>query len=89
MKTLKDLRITHGFTQRELAKLFDVSEGTITSVEKGSENIKDSLIKKYMQAFSIDYHDIFLHNEFEIFEFYKERKKGVLANLAAKTQESA
>ncbi|EGO5059737.1 helix-turn-helix transcriptional regulator, partial [Enterococcus faecalis] len=48
MKTLKELRVEYGLTQEELADLFKVTSRTIQNMEKDSSNIKDSLLKKYM-----------------------------------------
>ena len=52
MKTLKELRVEYGLTQEELADLFKVTSRTIQNMEKDSSNIKDSLLKKYMDAFA-------------------------------------
>ncbi|WP_208773725.1 helix-turn-helix domain-containing protein [Enterococcus faecalis] len=62
MKTLKELRVEYGLTQEELADLFKVTSRTIQNMEKDSSNIKDSLLKKYMDAFAVKYDDIFLGN---------------------------
>ncbi len=69
MKTLRELRTALGLTQKELSDYFNVSDRTIYQIEKESSNIKDSLLKKYMLAFNIDYDDIFLGTEYEIFVF--------------------
>ena len=78
MKTLKELRVEYGLTQEELADLFKVTSRTIQNMEKDSSNIKDSLLKKYMDAFVIKYDDIFLGNEYENFVHLEEKKKSII-----------
>ncbi|EGO7694652.1 helix-turn-helix transcriptional regulator [Enterococcus faecalis] len=78
MKTLKELRVEYGLTQEELADLFKVTSRTIQNMEKDSSNIKDSLLKKYMDAFAIKYDDIFLGNEYENFVHLEEKKKSII-----------
>lgn len=81
MKTLKHIREEFGITQEELAKAFGVSSRTIQNIEKDSSNIKDSLLTKYLQAFSIKYDDIFLGSEYEIFEFQNKEKAKIFIRL--------
>lgn len=81
MKTLKDLRASCNLTQEELAEMFEVTSRTIQNMEKDSTNIKDSLLKKYMTAFSVSYDEIFLGREYEIFEFDKARKMKIKEKL--------
>lgn len=78
MKTLKELRVEYGLTQEELADLFKVTSRTIQNMEKDSSNIKDSLLKKYMDAFAVKYDDIFLGNEYENFVHLEEKKKSII-----------
>lgn len=84
MKTLKELRMEYGLTQEELANLFQVTSRTIQNMEKDSSNIKDSLLKKYMEAFCVNYDDIFLGNEYENFAHAEEKKKSILMTFKKK-----
>lgn len=78
MQTLKQLREGKGITQKELAESFGVSDRTIYSLEKSSENIKDSVLKKYIESFDVSYDNIFLGNEYEINVFENKAKNEVL-----------
>lgn len=84
MKTLRELRNEAGLTQEELAKLFNVSSRTIQNMEKDSSNIKDSLLSKYMDAFSVKYDDIFLGTEYENFVFKERKKKSIILSFERK-----
>lgn len=84
MKTLKELRVEYGLTQEELADLFKVTSRTIQNMEKDSSNIKDSLLKKYMEAFAVKYDDIFLGNEYENFVHLEEKKKSIILTFKNK-----
>ncbi|PQF13698.1 helix-turn-helix transcriptional regulator [Enterococcus faecalis] len=84
MKTLKELRIEYGLTQEELGDLFKVTSRTIQNMEKDSSNIKDSLLKKYMDAFAVKYDDIFLGNEYENFVHLEEKKKSIILTFKNK-----
>ncbi|NSP65832.1 helix-turn-helix transcriptional regulator [Enterococcus faecalis] len=84
MKTLKELRVEYGLTQEELADLFKVTSRTIQNMEKDSSNIKDSLLKKYMDAFAVKYDDIFLGNEYENFVHLEEKKKSIILTFKKK-----
>ncbi|TLQ07083.1 helix-turn-helix transcriptional regulator [Marinilactibacillus psychrotolerans] len=84
MKTLKQLRLSVGISQSELAAMFGVSSKTIQNMEKDSSNIKDSLLSKYLKAFEIGYDEIFLGKEYEIFEFEKRKKEKIVFNLKNK-----
>lgn len=84
MQTLKELRIKYGLTQEELADLFKVTSRTIQNMEKDSSNIKDSLLKKYMDAFGVKYDDIFLGNEYENFVHLDEKKKSIIMTFKNK-----
>ncbi|QJC67965.1 helix-turn-helix transcriptional regulator [Enterococcus faecalis] len=84
MKTLKELRVEYGLTQEELADLFKVTSRTIQNMEKDSSNIKDSLLKKYMDAFAVKYDDIFLGNEYENFVHSEEKKKSIILTFKNK-----
>lgn len=81
MKTLKELRVNHNLTQEELSELFDVSVRTIQNMEKNSENIKDSLLSKYIEAFGVSYDQIFLGNEYENFVFIKRKKQEIIKSF--------
>lgn len=84
MKTLKELRVEYGLTQEEFADLFKVTSRTIQNMEKDSSNIKDSLLKKYMDAFAVKYDDIFLGNEYENFVHLEEKKKSIILTFKNK-----
>ena len=71
-------------TQEELADLFKVTSRTIQNMEKDSSNIKDSLLKKYMDAFAVKYDDIFLGNEYENFVHLEEKKKSIILTFKNK-----
>lgn len=81
MKTLEDLRKGSGLTQIELANLFGVSSRTIQNYETDSSNIRDNILSKYMKAFNVNYDDIFLGTEYEIFEFKQERKHNIIIRI--------
>ena len=53
-------------------------------MEKDSSNIKDSLLKKYMDAFAVKYDDIFLGNEYENFVHLEEKKKSIILTFKNK-----
>lgn len=76
--TLRQLRNSKNLTQSELANTFRVSVGTIANIENNSDNIKDSLLSKYMNAFNVTYDQIFLGNKYEIFEFENNEKLKIL-----------
>ncbi|MHC5249139.1 helix-turn-helix transcriptional regulator [Enterococcus sp. LJL90] len=78
MKTLKELRISYNLTQEEIADLFGVTSRTIQNMERDSSNIKDSLLKKYIEAFDVKYDDIFLGNEYENFVHLKNKKEKIV-----------
>lgn len=84
MQTLKELRVKYGLTQEELANLFKVTARTIQNMEKDSSNIKDSLLKKYIDAFGVKYDDIFLGNEYENFVHLDKKKKSIILTYQAK-----
>lgn len=84
MKTLKQLRTSVDLSQKELAKIIEVSDRTIQNMEKDSSNIRDSLLSKYMKAFNVKYDDIFLGDEYEIFEFEERSKKSIVLNFKNK-----
>lgn len=84
MKTLKELRVSAGLNQEELAEIFEVSSRTIQNMEKDSSNIKDSLLSKYLKAFDVKYDEIFLGQEYEIFELEKIKKDKIIYNLKQK-----
>ncbi|MBM0844815.1 XRE family transcriptional regulator [Staphylococcus saprophyticus] len=86
MRTLKELRISNGLTQIELAQLFKVSSRTIQNMEKDSSNIKDSLLSKYLAAFQVSYDDIFLGNEYENFVLREKKKNSVIINYKDKQE---
>lgn len=86
MRTLKELRISNGLTQIELAQLFKVSSRTIQNMEKDSSNIKDSLLSKYLAAFQVSYDDIFLGNEYENFVLKERKKNSVIINYKDKQE---
>ena len=86
MITLKELRISNGLTQIELAQLFKVSSRTIQNMEKDSSNIKDSLLSKYLAAFQVSYDDIFLGNEYENFVLREKKKNSVIINYKDKQE---
>ncbi|MCZ0717863.1 helix-turn-helix domain-containing protein [Aerococcus kribbianus] len=79
--TLKQLRKSKDITQSELADVFNVSVSTIANYEMDSSNIKDSLLKKYMDSFNVTYDQIFLGNKYEIFEFECEEKSKILSKV--------
>ncbi|HDL6577561.1 TPA: helix-turn-helix transcriptional regulator, partial [Enterococcus faecalis] len=76
--------VEYGLTQEELADLFKVTSRTIQNMEKDSSNIKDSLLKKYMDAFAVKYDDIFLGNEYENFVHLEEKKKSIILTFKNK-----
>lgn len=86
MRTLKELRISNGLTQIELAQLFKVSSRTIQNMEKDSSNIKDSLLSKYLAAFQVSYDDNFLGNEYENFVLREKKKNSVIINYKDKQE---
>lgn len=81
MKTLKEIREENHVTAIELAEAFNVSSSTIFHVESDSSNIKNSLLKKYMKAFDVDYDDIFLGSKYDISIFLREKRKEILKNM--------
>lgn len=84
MKTLKELRMEYGLTQEELADLFGITSRTVQNLEKDSSNIKDYILKKYMDAFSVKYDDIFLGNEYENFVFMNAKKEKIVLTYKKK-----
>lgn len=86
MMTLKELRITHGLSQKELANLFGISERTVQNIESDSSNIKDSLLSKYIKAFNIGYDDIFLGNKYENIVFMNKKKEKVIYTYRLNTE---
>lgn len=81
MKTLRELREESRLTVKELAKLFDVAPVTITRAESDSRNIKNALLKKYMDAFGVEYDELFLGSKYEINVFLREKHDKVFKNL--------
>lgn len=79
MITLRQLRLSRGITAQQLADAFGVDKQTIYNNEKDSSNIKDSLLSKYLEAFNINYDEIFSGDKYEIFVFEKEAKEAVLS----------
>lgn len=84
MKTLKELRMEYGLTQEELADLFGITSRTVQNLEKDSSNIKDHILKKYMDAFSVKYDDIFLGNQYENFVFMNNKKEKIILTYKSK-----
>ncbi|MDA9472092.1 helix-turn-helix transcriptional regulator [Enterococcus sp. 5H] len=82
MKTLKEIRVENGITQKELAGFFQVSYRTIYNVERDSSNIKDSLLAKYRKAFNLNYDEIFLGSEYEIFVFEEKNKQKLRTKIS-------
>lgn len=91
MKTLKEVRVENGITQKELANFFNVSDRTIYNVERDSSNIKDSLLAKYRKAFGLNYDEIFLGSEYEIFVFEEKNKNEIRTRIIKrlKTKQTA
>ena len=56
----KAFRISHGYTQKELAKALNVSQQTISSWESRSQDPRLSNIKKMAELFNVSINDIFL-----------------------------
>lgn len=88
MRTLKQLRLENYFTQEELADLFQVSSRTIQNLEKDSSNIGDKMLSKYMKAFDVKYDEIFLGNEYEIFELIEKKKLSASLKLSKKPKQT-
>ena len=86
MNTLKELRVSYGLTQEELANLFKVSPRTIQNMEKDSTNIKDSLLSKYIKAFNVKYDEIFIGNKYEKFEQTQKKKKSFIVSFKQKME---
>lgn len=76
--TLRELRTSHYLTQGDLARLFGVSISTICRVEKDSSDVGSELINKYMDAFSVNYKEIYFGNERDIARREQRNKKAVI-----------
>jgi DNA-binding XRE family transcriptional regulator len=53
MKTLKMLRVQHGFLQSELALQFDVVIPLVGKLERGQVNFSPKMRRKYMKQFKL------------------------------------
>lgn len=64
LDTLRSLRVKQGLTQKDIAKYLGVSVATVSNLERDSTDIKDSLLKKLLSLYHVDYNDIFLGKEY-------------------------
>lgn len=69
--TLKGMRANVGMTQKQMAKLLDVSENTVVNLERDSTNIKRKVFDRYVTIFGVPDDDIFLGKEYIISGFKK------------------
>lgn len=57
-ENLRFLRKHNGYTQKELAKLFGVTQSYISDIEYGDKDPKLEILEKYVQAFNVTYDDL-------------------------------
>ena len=62
-KELREMRIKAGMTQKELAKLIDVSEASIGFYENGRTNPTDDTVRKIGILFNVNPKDLELSDE--------------------------
>lgn len=64
LDTLRSLRVKQGLTQKDIAKYLGVSIATVSNLERDSTDIKDSILKKLLSLYDVDYNNIFLGKEY-------------------------
>jgi DNA-binding XRE family transcriptional regulator len=74
MKTLKMLRVQHGFLQRELALQFDVVIPLVGKLERGQVNFSPKMRRKYMKQFKLSPQE--LEDIWQETRLYKKEKLG-------------
>ena len=60
LKTIKELREKRKLTQRETAKLLDITKEYLSMIECGKRNPSDSLKEKLSKLYNVSISDIFL-----------------------------
>lgn len=53
-ESLKRLRRSHAFSQRDLSRLTGVSADTIGQIERGNRNVRPSTIRKLAEALEVE-----------------------------------
>lgn len=70
--TLQAIRVNNGLTQREAAKLFNISVDKYASLERDNSEMSYSLISKIPKIYGVSADDIFFGNKYE---FIREKEK--------------
>ena len=53
-RNLIELRVQHGFSQDQLAKLIGVRQGTISRIESGKSAVTIEVLFKLLQVYKVD-----------------------------------
>ncbi len=60
MKSMQELRETRHLTQRETAKLLDITKEYLSMIECGKRNPSDALKERLAKLYNVSISDIFL-----------------------------
>ncbi|MFG6318846.1 MAG: helix-turn-helix transcriptional regulator [Clostridia bacterium] len=60
MKSMQELRETRHLTQRETAKLLDITKEYLSMIECGKRNPSDALKERLAKLYNVSVSDIFL-----------------------------
>jgi len=66
MSSLKDVRINHGKTQEQMAKILGIGISTYNQYENSERNIPYEKAKKIAQILSVNINEIFLPTKFTV-----------------------
>ncbi len=53
LKYLKEIRLNKNISTRELSRIFDVEETSVSQIERGKKNLTIKMLKKYCVFFNV------------------------------------
>lgn len=64
-KQIKNLRLANGYTQEKSAKLLNISQRVLSSIELGNNFVSTETIENFLNVFDITLEDLFATNSFK------------------------
>lgn len=78
---IKDFRLLHGLTQKELAKMIDRAPSTLSNWEKGEASPDGESIYRLCEVFQVNPNVLFGYEENKDFKLFLQEKDAVLVEL--------
>lgn len=78
---IKDFRLLHGLTQKELAKMIDCAPSTLSNWENGEASPNGESIYKLCKVFDVNPNILFGFEEYKDLESFIQGKDAVLCEL--------